>query len=104
MPELLDVCKYLHPGETLVQDYLRPLNMTAAQLAAAIDEDFAHIRQVTFEREGISARLALKLGRYFGTSPELWMNLQVAYDLEVYAYILRNHLPAIVPHSTIKKD
>lgn len=95
---------HIHPGETLVQDYLRPYGISIATLATRLCELSDDVRRVAHGTAPVTARLALKLGRYFGTSPEFWMNLQVAYDLEVAREAQPGALCFIVPHSAIKKD
>lgn len=73
----------IHPGETLLEDYLRPMDMSAYALAKAIRVPVTRIHEIIHERRGITADTALRLGRYFGTSSEYWMNLQASHDLQV---------------------
>lgn len=94
----------IHPGEILVQDYLRPYGIGIAVLATRLCELSDDVRRVAHGTAPITARLAIKLGHYFGTSPEFWMNLQVAYDLEVAREARLDALRSIVPHSAIEKD
>lgn len=73
----------VHPGEFLREDYLVPLGMSANALAKALNVAAPRINDIVRERRGISADTALRLARYFDTSPQLWLNLQAAYDLRL---------------------
>lgn len=95
---------HIHPGEILVHDYLRPYGIGTTILAMRLCERSADVYRVAYRKAPITAAFALKLGRYFGTSPEFWMNLQAAYDLEVAREAQPGALCFIVPHSAIKKD
>lgn len=72
-----------HPGDVLHEDFLKPLNMSQYALAKAIGVPQMRISELVNRRRGISADTALRLARYFGTSPEFWMGMQATYDLEV---------------------
>jgi addiction module HigA family antidote len=87
----------LHPGEILREEFLTPLDMSAGQLAKAIDVPRTRIERIVREEMGISADTALRLARYFGTSPELWLNLQQSYEIAVGATALSKVLLAIQP-------
>lgn len=73
----------VHPGEILKQDYLVELGMSANALAKALSVPAPRINEIVRERRGVSADTALRLARYFGTTPQFWLNLQTAYDLRV---------------------
>jgi addiction module HigA family antidote len=73
----------IHPGEILREDYLKPLGLTAHRLAMALRVPATRIAEVIHERRAITADTAIRLGRYFNTTPRFWLNLQTAYDLEV---------------------
>jgi addiction module HigA family antidote len=73
----------VHPGEILREDYLRELGMSANALARALAVPAPRINDVVRERRGVSADTALRLARYFATTPQFWLNLQAAYDLRV---------------------
>lgn len=73
----------VHPGEILREDYLAPLGMSANALATALKVPAPRINDVVRGRRGVSADTALRLARYFGSTPEFWLNLQAAYDLRV---------------------
>jgi addiction module HigA family antidote len=70
-----------HPGEILREEFLTPLEMTANALARALSVDAPRINDVVRGRRGISADTALRLARYFNTTPEFWLNLQRDHDL-----------------------
>lgn len=70
-----------HPGEILREEFLVPLKMSARQLALAIGVPANRISDLCRERRDITADTALRLGTYFGTSAQFWMNLQTAHDL-----------------------
>ena len=72
----------MHPGEVLREEFLKPLRLTAYALAAAIEVPRTRIERLANEKGGITADTALRLGRYFRTSPEFWMNLQNRFELE----------------------
>lgn len=72
-----------HPGEMLLEEFLRPLDMSATQLADAIGLPQNGISDIIRGRRGVTADTAIRLGRYFDTTAELWTNLQAAYDLSV---------------------
>jgi len=72
----------IHPGEILA-DELEELGLSAAELARLIDVPANRITQILAGKRNITADTALRLGRYFGTSPDLWMNLQKAYELDM---------------------
>src|ERR1700730_12266390 len=71
-----------HPGEILNEEFLKPLGMTINALALALRVPSNRIYAIVAGERGVSADTALRLGRYFATGPEFWLNLQVHYDLE----------------------
>lgn len=73
----------VHPGEILLEDLMKPLGLSQNQLAKELGIDAGRINQIVMGRRGITADTALRLGRYFGSSPEFWMNLQKRYELQV---------------------
>jgi len=81
-----------HPGETLREDFLKPLGLSAYRLAQELHVPAVRVGEIVRERRGITADTALRLGRYFNTSAKFWMNLQVAYDLAVAAETLTRHI------------
>jgi antitoxin HigA-1 len=73
----------LHPGEVLREEFLQPLGMSAYALAKALSVPLNRITAILAGERAISADTALRLGRFFGTTPEFWINLQGAHDLEM---------------------
>ena len=74
--------KPIHPGEILLEEFLNPLGVSQYRLAAGIDVPARRINEIVLGKRGISADTALRLGHYFGTTPQFWMNLQARFDLE----------------------
>jgi addiction module HigA family antidote len=72
-----------HPGETLREDYLKPLGMSVSKLAAELHVPATRLTEIIHRRRGVTADTALRLARYFNSTPRFWLNLQVAYDLAV---------------------
>ena len=70
-----------HPGEVLREEFLKPLGMSARTLADAIGVPGNRMTEIVRERRSITADTAIRLGRYFGTDPRFWLNLQMAHDL-----------------------
>ena len=75
----------IHPGETLREDFLGPLGLSVSRLALELRVPVTRMNDIVHGRRSITANTALRLGRYFGTSPQFWMNLQANYDLELAA-------------------
>jgi addiction module HigA family antidote len=73
----------LTPGEVLLEEFMHPLGLTAVVLASELDVLSSRISSIVNGSRGITAEMALLLARRFGTSAELWMNLQTAHDLAV---------------------
>lgn len=72
----------VHPGEVLLEDFLKPLGISQYRLAKEMKVYPRKINEIVHGKRAITANTALRLSRYFGTSAELWMNLQALYDLE----------------------
>ena len=73
----------IHPGEILLEEYLKPLGISQYRLAKGISVPPRRINEIVHGKRSISADTALRLARYFGTSERFWLNLQTHYDLEV---------------------
>src|SRR5450631_732026 len=73
----------VHPGEVLLEDFLKPLGMSANALAKALHVPAPRINDVVRGRRGVSADTAMRLARYFGGDARSWLNLQTAYHLRV---------------------
>ena len=85
----------IHPGEILREEFLVPLELSAGALARALGVPRTRIERIVKEQMGISADTALRLAKYFDTSPNIWLNLQTSYDLEVEGKALEAELAAI---------
>lgn len=73
----------VHPGEVLLEDFMKPNGLTPYRVAKDIGVPALRIHQIVKRRRGISADTALRLARYFGTSAEVWVRMQARYELEV---------------------
>lgn len=73
----------IHPGEILLEDFLKPLGISINRLAREIEVPPGRISTIVNGKRSITADTALRLGVYFGVSPELWLNLQADYDLRI---------------------
>jgi antitoxin HigA-1 len=71
----------VHPGEILREEFLKPLKMSAYELAKRLHVPAPRINDIVLERRGVSADTALRLSRFFGTTEQFWLNLQSAYDV-----------------------
>lgn len=71
----------IHPGEILREEFLTPLGISQSALAKSLHTSFRAINELVNEKRGITIEMALKLSKYFGTSAQLWLNLQNEYDL-----------------------
>jgi addiction module HigA family antidote len=70
-----------HPGEMLLEEFLKPMGMTQQQLARHIRVPFQRINELVNRRRGVTPGTALRLSRLFGNTPDFWMNLQIRWDL-----------------------
>jgi addiction module HigA family antidote len=73
----------LHPGRVLLERVMNPLGVSRNRLARDIDVPVGRISEIVNGKRGVTADTALRLAKYFGTTPELWMKLQIEYDLHV---------------------
>lgn len=95
--------KPTHPGEILAKEFLESLGITQSQLAKELNTTFRTINQIVNEKRNISPEMAIKLARYFGTSEELWLNLQNQYDLHNVKKKRRDILKGIRPLVSIRE-
>jgi addiction module HigA family antidote len=82
----------IHPGEQLRAAFMKPLKLTAYRLAKDISVPVTRIQAIVGERRAITGDTALRLARYFGTTPEFWLNMQRDYELEQAAEALGGRL------------
>lgn len=73
----------VHPGEVLLEEFLRPLGLSQNRLALDIGVHPRRINEIVLKKRAITANTALRLARYFGTTPEFWLGLQNQYDLDI---------------------
>ena len=85
----------IHPGEILRELYLEPLEMTPYALAKHLHVPRTRIERIVSEKIGISADTALRLGKFFRTTPEFWLDMQTGYDLKIQAAALEKALAKI---------
>jgi antitoxin HigA-1 len=72
----------VHPGEVLLEEFIKPMGLSQNRLAIEIGVDARRINEITLGTRSITADTALRLARYFGVSPQFWLGLQVEYDLD----------------------
>jgi addiction module HigA family antidote len=82
----------VHPGEVLMEEFLKPLGLSQSRLALDIGVHPRRINEIVQRKRSITADTALRLARYFGTSPQFWLGLQADYDLDVAADALGDRL------------
>ncbi len=73
----------VHPGEILLEDFLKPLGVSQYRLAKSLSVPPRRINEIVLGKRAVSADTALRLARFFGTSDRFWLNLQAAYDLDL---------------------
>jgi len=92
--------KPIHPGEVLMEEFLKPMELSQNRLALATGVPPRRINEIVLGKRSITADTALRLGRYFGMSPQFWLGLQMDYDLDVTADNLEKRLKKEVkPHA-----
>ena len=80
MTQLLDE---IHPGEILLEEFMKPMGITARQLAADIDVSPSRISELVNGTRPVTADTAIRLGLFFGMEPRFWLNLQSEYDMRI---------------------
>ncbi len=75
----------VHPGEVLNEEFLKPMGISQNRLALNISVPARRINEIVLEKRRITADTALRLARFFGTSPEYWLGLQTQYDIDIAA-------------------
>ncbi len=86
----------IHPGEILLEEFLKPMGISQYRLSKNISVPPRRINEIVHGKRAISANTALRLAKYFGTTPQFWLNLQSRYDLEVEKDKLGNNLDSEV--------
>ena len=92
----------IHPGEVLMEDFIEGFGITQHKLAVAIGVPSRRINEIVHGKRGITADTAMRLSRFFGTTPGFWMNLQMRYELDRAEDALGDTLSGIVPLSTVE--
>lgn len=82
----------VHPGEVLMEEFLKPMVLSQNRLALAIGVHARRINEIVLKKRSITADTALRFSRYFGNSPQFWLGLQMDYDLDVASDRLGNRL------------
>ena len=82
----------VHPGEVLLEEFIKPMNLSQNRLAIEIGVDARRINEIVLGGRSITADTALRLARYFGVSPQFWLGLQAEYDLDIAMDKLGNRL------------
>jgi addiction module HigA family antidote len=88
----------LHPGEVLREEFMEPMGIKAYSLAKELQIERPRLERIVREEQGITADTALRLGKFFGTTPEFWMNLQTRYELETASREIGDDLKEIATH------
>ena len=92
-PNMTDLLDEIHPGEVLLEDFMKPLAISARKLSADIDVSPSRISDLVHGQRPITADTALRLGIYFGMEPRFWLNLQSEYDIRMVARELQDKIP-----------
>lgn len=95
-----DLIEPIHPGEILMEDFIEGFGITQNKLAVSIGVPPRRINEIVHGKRGITADTAIRLAKYFGTSEELWMNLQSNYELRLKRRELRDQIDSIAPLQT----
>ena len=82
----------IHPGEILLEEFMKPLNLNANQLAHLLDVPAPRINDIILKKRGVSADTALRLAHYFGTTIKFWMHLQDSYEIRKVSQKTRKHI------------
>ena len=87
----------VHPGEVLMEDFLKGFGITQNKLAVSIGVPPRRINEIVHGKRAVTADTALRLGKYFGIDPQFWLNLQSRYDLELAEDTVADEIEAIRP-------
>lgn len=94
----------IHPGEVLLHDFMEPLGVTQYRLAITISVPPRRINEIVHCKRAVTADTALRLGRFFGTTPDFWMSLQSSYDTETARERISSVLAAIPRFSQTQSE
>lgn len=87
-----DKLEPIHPGEVLLEEFLKPMGLSQSKVALDIGVHPRRINEIVLKKRRVTANTALRLARYFGTSPQFWLGLQNDYDLDIAADSLGERL------------
>jgi len=87
----------IHPGEILLEEFLKPLSITAYRLSKETHMPATRVSDILHKKRGITADTAMRLSRYFGNSPDFWLGLQAEYDLREQERLRKKEFDSIVP-------
>lgn len=93
----------IHPGDVLLEEFLKPMGLTAYKLAKETGVAQTRISQIINKKRSLTAETALRLGKFFGISPEFWLGLQNDYDLEENRNLIERELKHIRTYTESKK-
>ena len=93
----------IHPGEILKKDFMDPLRLSQTLLAKELNTSFRTINEIINKKRNISPEMAIKLSRYFRTSPDVWLNLQNQYDLYRISESRKESLERIKPYTELHR-
>ena len=90
-----------HPGEMLLEEFLTPSGLTQRDLADAIHVPYQRVNEIVNGRRGVTPGTALRLAKFFSSSADFWMNLQLRWDLQHAQQSEKNELKTIRPHTAV---
>lgn len=93
----MDQLQNIHPGEILIEEFLRPMNISQTRLAQSISVPPRRINEIVLGKRGITADTALRLAKVFGTSVQFWMGLQDEYELREARSAIKEQLERMMP-------
>jgi addiction module HigA family antidote len=93
----------IHPGEVLEEEFLKPMGLSQNRLAMALGIPPRRINEIVLRKRGVTADTALRLARYFGTSAQFWLGLQMDYELDIAQAKLARRLKREVPIPALTK-
>jgi addiction module HigA family antidote len=86
----------VHPGDILLHDFMQPLNLSSYRVAKELGVTAPTVNEIVRRRRAITAEMALRLSRFFGTTAQLWQNLQTQYDLEIASRKVGRRLERVI--------
>jgi len=92
-----------HPGEMLVEEFLKPMQITQRELADAIHVPYQRVNELVNKKRGVTPSTALRLGKFFEVSADFWLNLQIRWDLYKAQQIEKTEIDTIQDYHHLKK-